>query len=126
MTFERLQEQSVRMTMDEDFYDTIIVGGGAAGIGAAIGARQASPASSILLLESEGFLGGAGTHRGVNSYCGLYSCEPRPRQAVGDIWNDLHSRLVAEGAASALPDKIVALVQVSTDLFHQAISSFRG
>jgi len=105
---------SANMESEEEFYDTIIVGGGAAGIGAAIGARQAAPDSRILLVESEGSLGGAGTHRGVNSYAGLYSCEPRPRQAVGKIWNDLHARLVAEDAASALPDKLIVLVQVST------------
>ena len=93
-------------------YDVIISGGGAAGIGAAVGAKQANRDARVLLIESEGFLGGAATHRGVNSYCGLYSIEEKPRQAVGQIWNELHDLLVEEGAAGELPDKIVAYVQV--------------
>lgn len=98
---------------EADFYDVVIVGGGAAGIGAAIGAKQASPSSRVLVVESEGCLGGAATHRGVLSYCGLYSVGPDPRRVVGQIWDEIHSRLVEEGAASEVPDKIVALVQVS-------------
>ncbi|KAK5168132.1 uncharacterized protein LTR77_006700 [Saxophila tyrrhenica] len=95
----------------QNTYDVIIVGGGAAGIGAAVGARQAVPASRILIIESEGFLGGAGTHRGVNSFCGIYSVGPDPKRVVGKIWDDVHSRLVSVGAAAADPDQIVALVQ---------------
>ena len=97
-------------------YDTVIVGGGAAGIGAAIGAKQAHPNSTVLLVESEGCLGGAATHRGVLSYCGLYSVEERPRRAVGKIWTELHDRLVEQRAAGSNPDRIFAMVQVC--LFH--------
>ncbi|KAK4949709.1 hypothetical protein LTR10_011550 [Elasticomyces elasticus] len=78
-------------------YDVVVVGGGAAGVGAAIGAKQTAPQSRVLIVESEACLGGAATHRGVLSYCGLYSVEPEPRRAVGSIWTELHSRLVAEG-----------------------------
>lgn len=62
--------------------------------------------------RSEGCLGGTATHRGVLSYCGMYSVEPEPRRAVGRIWTEIHSRLVSEGAASELPEGIVAPVQV--------------
>lgn len=103
---------------DESIYDVVVVGGGMAGIGAAIGARQASPSSRVLIVESEGCLGGAATHRGVLSFCGLYSVEPVPRRAVGSIWDDLHRRLVEQGAARASPDKIVSLVQVNSTLFR--------
>lgn len=50
----RSQEQ-----VDSSFkthYDVIVVGGGAAGIGAAFGARQAG--ASVLLIEATGCLGG--------------------------------------------------------------------
>ena len=93
-------------------YDVVVVGGGAAGIGAAIGAKQTAPQSRVLIVESEACLGGAATHRGVLSYCGLYSVEREPRRAVGAIWTELHTRLVAEGAASQFPDRVVAYVQV--------------
>lgn len=97
----------------DDTFDVIIVGGGAAGIGAAIGAKQAAPAARVLIVESEGCLGGAGTHRGVNSFCGIYSVGPNPRRVVGGIWDEIHSRLVSMSAAGGEPDVIVALVQVS-------------
>ncbi|KAH7007026.1 FAD dependent oxidoreductase-domain-containing protein [Ilyonectria destructans] len=63
-------------------YDVAIVGGGFAGVGAAIGSRQAFPKGRILLLESESCLGGAGTHRGVYSLCGLYTCTDRPQRTI--------------------------------------------
>jgi glycine/D-amino acid oxidase-like deaminating enzyme len=75
-------------------FDVIIVGGGAAGVAAAIGARQAAPKARIIVLESEACLGGAMTHRGVAAYCGLYTIEDKPRQAVGAIWTDLRQRLL--------------------------------
>ncbi|KEF52878.1 uncharacterized protein A1O9_11296 [Exophiala aquamarina CBS 119918] len=96
---------------DVDAYDVVVVGGGIAGIGAAIGARQASPGSSVLIIECEGCLGGAATHRGVLSFAGLYSVESEPRRAVGSIWSELHERLVEEHAAAVTPDRIVAYVQ---------------
>lgn len=112
MAFENGLHSSFE-SLDVDKYDVIIVGGGLAGVGAAIGARQASPASSVLVVESEGCLGGAATHRGVLSFCGLYSVEDEPRRAVGRIWSEIHERLVEERAAAESPDRIVAYVQVS-------------
>jgi cation diffusion facilitator CzcD-associated flavoprotein CzcO len=84
-------------------YDVIIVGGGAAGIGAAIGARQANPHARILLVESEACLGGAATHRGVISYCGLYTLEEHSRAAIGQIWSDLRRRLLDNKGTAESP-----------------------
>lgn len=94
-------------------YDVIIVGGGFAGVGAAIGARQACPSGRILLLESESCLGGAGTHRGVYSLCGLYTCTERPRRTVGFIWDSLHKLLLEVGATDLKPTRHRGVFQVS-------------
>lgn len=93
-------------------YDVIIVGGGFAGVGAAIGARQALPTGRILLLESEGCLGGAGTHRGVYSLCGLYTCTEKPRRTVGSIWDELHKLLLETGASGVKPTRHRGVFQV--------------
>ncbi|KAK5689951.1 hypothetical protein LTR17_026100 [Elasticomyces elasticus] len=97
---------------DQDTYDVVIVGGGAAGIGAAVGARQAVPTSRILIIELEGFLGGAGTHRGVNSFCGIYSVGPNLRRVVGKIWDDIIGALVQNFDPEGLK---VALDNLSAD-----------
>ena len=99
-------------TPDDREYDVIIVGGGFAGVGAAIGARQAIPSGRILLLESESCLGGAGTHRGVYSLCGLYTCTDRPRRTVGSIWDSLHKILLEVGATGLKPTRHRGVFQI--------------
>ena len=121
----RTSKSSSNGTLNESSYDTIIVGGGAAGIGAAIGAKQAVPEARVLLVESEGCLGGAATHRGVLSYCGLYSAEKEPRRVVGQIWDELYSRHVEERAASDRPDCITGYVQVCCAVFCQSRACLR-
>lgn len=95
-------------------YDVVIVGGGFAGVGAAIGARQALPEGRILLLESESCLGGAGTHRGVYSLCGLYTCTDRPQRTVGSIWDTLLGPLLEIGATHEKPTRHRGIFQVRT------------
>src|SRR5260370_19622571 len=51
--------------------DVIVVGGGAAGTAAAIGA--ASAGAETVLVESAPFLGGAATLKNVLTYCGLFT-----------------------------------------------------
>ena len=62
-------------------YDVVVVGGGAAGIAAAIGARRSG--ARTLLVERYGFMGGAATNANVLSYCGFYAQGDERRRVVG-------------------------------------------
>ena len=55
-------------------YDVVVVGGGAAGIAAAITAAEAG--ATTALVERYGFLGGMATAAMVSSICGLYLTSP--------------------------------------------------
>lgn len=70
----------------EQDYDVIVAGGGAGGVGAALGAARAG--AKVCLVEKYGFLGGAATHSQVLAYCGFFQQGPEPIRAVagaGDI-----------------------------------------
>ena len=53
----------------KDNYDVVVVGGGSAGIAAAIGAVKTG--ARCLLIERNGSFGGQATNSNVSSYCGL-------------------------------------------------------
>lgn len=65
----------------ESHYDVIVAGGGAGGVGAALGAARAG--AKACLIEKYGFLGGAATHSQVLAYCGFFQQGPEPVKAVG-------------------------------------------
>ena len=65
-------------------YDVVIVGGGSAGVAAAVGA--AATGARTLLLERYGFLGGAATTSNVLAYCGFYAQGgSRPEPVVAGV-----------------------------------------
>ncbi len=67
----------------ESNYDVVVVGGGAAGVGAAIGAAKAG--AKTCLIEKYGFLGGAAANAQVLAYCGFFHQGEEPIQAVGGV-----------------------------------------
>jgi 2-polyprenyl-6-methoxyphenol hydroxylase-like FAD-dependent oxidoreductase len=75
-------------------YDVVVVGGGSAGVAAAVGAAQTG--ASVCLVERYPFFGGAATVSSVLSYCGFFDQNREPVVAgVGEL---LLARLRAAGA----------------------------
>ena len=73
-------------------YDVAVLGGGPAGIAAAVAAARAG--RRTLLVERYGFLGGMGTAAGVTNFCGLHA----------NVYGEMHR--VVRGVASELLDRI--------------------
>lgn len=76
-------------------YDVIVVGGGAGGIAAAVGAVQSG--AKTLLLERRAYLGGAATGSSVLTYCGFYTQGGNPKQVVYGVGSEVLQRLARYG-----------------------------
>lgn len=72
-------------------YDVIVVGGGSAGIAAAIGASQSG--AKTILIERNPYFGGLSTHSNVASYCGFFTHGQNPKQIVGGVGNMILEKL---------------------------------
>jgi glycine/D-amino acid oxidase-like deaminating enzyme len=76
-------------------FDLVVVGGGAAGVAAALGA--AACGARVALVEAYGFLGGTATVAGVQSYCGFHTRGERPQQVVAGVGQRVLDTLQAAG-----------------------------
>jgi len=81
-------------------YEVVVLGGGPAGIAAAIAAGRSG--RSTLLIERYGFLGGAGTAAGLSTFCGLHAVvHGKHEQVVHGIAGDILARLRAMDGLNA-------------------------
>ena len=88
-------EESARRTDVLGEFDVVVLGGGPAGIAAAVSAARGG--AKTILIERYGFLGGMGTAAGVTNFCGLHA------NVHGEI------RQVVHGIADLLLDRMRAL-----------------
>lgn len=95
MSSEEIPEPS-RRTRVYGHYDVVVLGGGPAGIAAAIAAGRSG--RSTILIERYGFLGGAGTAAGLSTFCGLHAVvHGEHKQVIHGIADDILNRLRAMG-----------------------------
>ena len=64
-------------------YDVVVVGGGTAGVSAAVGAAKTG--AKTLLIERNAYLGGEATNSGVSAFCGFYTCGENPVRVVEGV-----------------------------------------
>ena len=92
--------------------DVLVVGGGAAGVAAALAAARAG--AETRLVERYGFLGGMATAAMVGTVCGLYATGPSgpPRLLNEGIAGEVESRLRATGAEPLRRGRTIVLPYV--------------
>ena len=84
--------------MSGEPFDVAVVGGGSAGVAAAIAAARCG--ARTILLEKGHCLGGASTLRNVLTYCGLYTLGDEPRRAVMGVAEEVLAGLRRLGAVT--------------------------
>src|SRR5579859_1489913 len=81
-------------------YEVTVLGGGPAGIAAAVASARAG--RQTLLIERYGFLGGMGTAAGVTNFCGLHAnVHDEMHRVVRGVASDLLARIDRLGGLNA-------------------------
>ncbi len=92
MTSPRTLTEPSRQTPIFGEYEVVILGGGPAGIAAALAAGRSG--RSTILIERYGFLGGAGTAAGLSTFCGLHAnVHGEHKLVIHGVLDDILDRL---------------------------------
>lgn len=112
------------MKPPRDSFDVVVIGGGSAGLAAAVTAAREG--ARTLLIERHGYLGGMGTASLVHTFCGLYLLRDEPGAVLANpgFASEMAGRMIAAtgigpirmGRLDVLPQHPVEFVRIADDL----------
>ncbi len=112
------------MKPPRDSFDVVVIGGGSAGLAAAVTASREG--AKTLLIERHGFLGGMGTVSLVHTFCGLYLLRDEPGAMLANpgFPAEMAGRMTAAtgigpvrmGRLDVLPQHPVEFVRIADEL----------
>lgn len=112
------------MKLPRETYDVAVIGGGSAGLAAAVSAARHG--ARTLLIERSGFLGGMGTASLVHTFCGLYLIRDEPDAVLANpgFASEIATRMIAAtgigplrmGRLDVLPQHPVEFVKIADAL----------
>ncbi len=110
--------------MKADCCDVAVIGGGSAGLAAAVTAARSG--ARTLLIERHGFLGGMGTASLVHTFCGLYLLRDEPGAVLANpgFATEMAERMIAAtglgpqrlGRVDVLPQHPVEFARIADEL----------
>jgi ribulose 1,5-bisphosphate synthetase/thiazole synthase len=112
------------MNGDVRRFDVAVIGGGSAGLAAAVTAARNG--ARTILIERYGFLGGMGTASLVHSFCGLYLLREEPGAVIANpgICSEIEERMIAAtgigprrmGRVDVLPQHPVEFARIADEM----------